>query len=283
MGNVGKKKPLVVVAVVVVVVVGLGVVIGRALGPSGGAAPSGGAVAPSAAPTAGVNTDLDNVVAGTGATGTASTPGFEGVGTRYPATCVGAVQAAAEWTQKIFASTERRESIKDGKAFQSFLDEIAVSPGATTVRDSKRSTLAEGDFHQMIYGMAGDPPETVEVAVHQGVFQVIKCAPTPEAVAVVRVMAPDVGGTWKGNWWERNYQLQAVAGAWRFVRLIDARDDTPYQQALNPPSYVPTSEEQHATEARPVTDEARDLVAQRALGGQGTHTFVNKNGEWGQK
>ena len=283
----GKKKLLVGAAVVVLVVavVGLGVVIGRALGPSGaGTAPSGGAAAPSAAPTAGVNTNLDNVVAGTGATGTASTPGFEGVGTRYPATCVGAVQAAAEWTQKIFASTERRESIKDGKAFQSFLDEIAVSPGATTVRDSKRATVAEGDFHQMIYGQWDDEPsETVEVAVHQGVFQVIKCAPTPEAVAVVRVMAPDVGGTWKGNWWERNYQLQAVNGSWRFVRLIDARDDTPYQQALNPPSYVPTSEEQHATEARPVTDEARDLVAQRALGGQGTHTFVNKNGEWGQK
>ena len=298
MGNVGKKKPLVVVAVVVLVVavVGLGVVIGRALGPSGGAAPSGGAVAPSAAPTAGVNTNLDNVVAGTGATGTASTPGFEGVGTRYPATCVGAVQAAAEWTQKVFGSTDLvgpmvLDSQDEAKRkVDSFLDEITVSPGLIRI-GSDNETLGESDFRMML-GMFIEhtkPSERDSVTFHaevqNGVVQVVKCAPEPEGVAVVRIAAPKgepIGSFRTYAWYERNYQLQAVNGSWRLVHMLNERDSGPYQSALNPPDYKPSESENAETLRRPVTDEARDIIA-RSLGGQGTHVFANKNGEWGKR
>ena len=139
-----------------------------------------------------------------------------------------------------------------------------------------------GTFYESA-GSSDKDGATFHAEVHNGVVQMVKCAPEPEGVAVVRIAAPKGEPIGDAHaWYERNYQLQAVNGSWRLVHLIDARDNTPYQQALNPPSLKATQEELRITGARPVTDQARDIIA-HSLGGQGMHTFANKNGEWGKK
>lgn len=92
------KKKVLLIGLVLVNVLLVSVLVGvLARGGSRGGDPTPAA---SSAPSTPVNTSMDDVVAGTGAIATSQTPGFEGVGTRFPATCVGAIQATAEWAQK---------------------------------------------------------------------------------------------------------------------------------------------------------------------------------------
>ena len=237
-----------------------------------------------------VNTSMDDVVAGTGATATSTTPGFEGVGTRYPATCVGAIQAAAEWSQKVFQNTERREAMlsNDQQGIRSFVNEISIAPGALDIFGSQ-ATVGEGTFHTMLYGTGVDDPMPVaSPRVQDGVVQVIKCAPDKAKTAVITVISPldDTEHT-QGlpnefyGWLNRTYQLQVVDGTWRLVHIIDARDQTSYQQLLQPPAFKESPEQAAELLKRPATDGGRDIIGQLTLNGQGVHYFQNKNGEWG--
>ena len=134
-----KNKKLLLVALGMLVVLLASVLVGLLTSKrSGEDSPSSTSQPTSSAP---VNTSMDNVVAGTGAIATSQTPGFEGVGTRYPATCVGAIQATAEWAQKVFQSTERRDAIlRDNDAgLRAFTDEIAIAPGAINWSSDKRN------------------------------------------------------------------------------------------------------------------------------------------------
>ena len=119
------KKKALLIGLVLVIVLLVSVLVGVLAG--GGS--KGGDPTPTAtsAPSTPVNTSMNDVVAGTGAIATSQTPGFEGVGTRFPATCVGAIQATAEWAQKVFQSTERRDAmLRDNDAgLRAFTDEIA--------------------------------------------------------------------------------------------------------------------------------------------------------------
>lgn len=237
-----------------------------------------------------VNTSMDDVVAGTGATATSTTPGFEGVGTRYPATCVGAIQAAAEWSQKVFQNTERREAMlsNDQQGIRSFVNEISIAPGALDIFGSQ-ATVGEGTFHTMLYGTGVD--DVVPVAsprVQDGVIQVIKCAPDKDKTAVITVISPlDDTEHVQGlpnrfyGWLNRTYQLQVVDGTWRLVHIIDARDQTIYQQLLQPPTFKESPEQAAELLKRPATDGGRDIIGQLTLNGQGVHYFQNKNGQWG--
>ena len=138
-----------------------------------------------------VNTSMDDVVAGTGATATSTTPGFEGVGTRYPATCVGAVQAVAEWSQKVFQNTERREAmLRDGNTgLREFANEISVAPGAMDWSSEGR-TVGEDTIIQMLHGTGVDDPTPVaSPRVQDGVVQVIKCAADKDKREVITVVA----------------------------------------------------------------------------------------------
>lgn len=237
-----------------------------------------------------VNTSMDDVVAGTGATVTSATPGFEGVGTRYPATCVGAIQAVAEWSQKVFQSTERREAMlsSDQQGIRSFVNEISIAPGALDIFGSQ-ATVGEGTFHTMLYGTGVDDPTPVaSPRTQDGVVQVIKCAPDKDKIAVITVISPldDTEHT-QGlsnefyGWLNRTYQLQVVDGSWRLVHIIDARDQTSYQQLLQPPAFKESPEQAAELLKRPATDGGRDIIGQLTLNGQGVHSFQNKNGEWG--
>ena len=229
-------------------------------------------------------------MAGTGATATSATPGFEGVGTRYPATCVGAIQAAAEWSQKVFQNTERREAMlsNDQQGIRSFVNEISIAPGALDIFGSQ-ATVGEGTFHTMLYGTGVD--DVVPVAsprVQDGVIQVIKCAPDKDKTAVITVISPlDDTEHVQGlpnrfyGWLNRTYQLQVVDGTWRLVHIIDARDQTSYQQLLQPPTFKESPEQAAELLKRPATDGGRDIIGQLTLNGQGVHYFQNKNGQWG--
>lgn len=237
-----------------------------------------------------VNTSMDDVVAGAGATATSATPGFEGVGTRYPATCVGAIQAAAEWSQKVFQNTERREAmIRDGGAgLREFANEISVAPGAMDWSSEGR-TVGEDTVIQMLHGTGvDDPPPVASPRVQDGVVQVIKCAPDKDKTAVITVVAPlDDTERTQGlsnefyGWLNRTYQLQVVDGTWRLVHIIDARDQTIYQQLLQPPTFKESPEQAAELLKRPATDGGRDIIGQLTLNGQGVHYFQNKNGAWG--
>ena len=124
------KKKALLIGLVLVNVLLVSVLVGVLAG--GGSRGGDPTPAASSAPSTPVNTSMDDVVAGTGAIATSQTPGFEGVGTRYPATCVGAIQASAEWSQKVFGSTERRDAMRNGSnaGLRAFTDEIAIAPGA---------------------------------------------------------------------------------------------------------------------------------------------------------
>lgn len=237
-----------------------------------------------------VNTSMDDVVAGTGATATSTTPGFEGVGTRFSATCVGAIQAAAEWSQKVFQNTERREAMmRDGGAgLREFANEISVAPGAMDWSSEGR-TVGEDTVIQMLYGTGVDDPTPVaSPRTQDGVVQVIKCAPDKDKTAVITVISPlDDTEQMQGlsnqfyGWLNRTYQLQVVDGSWRLVHIIDARDQTSYQQLLQPPTFKESTEQAAELLKRPATDGARDIIGQLTLNGQGVHYFQNKNGQWG--
>ena len=237
-----------------------------------------------------VNTSMDDVVAGTGATATSATPGFEGVGTRYPATCVGAIQAGAEWSQKVFQNTERREAmLRDSDTgLREFANEISVAPGAMDWSSEGR-TVGEDTIIQMLHGTGvDDPTPAASPRVQDGVVQVIKCAPDKDKTAVITIVAPldDTAHT-QGlsnefyGWLNRTYQLQVVDGTWRLVHIIDARDQTIYQQLLQPPTFKESPEQAAELLKRPATDGGRDIIGQLTLNGQGTHYFQNKNGAWG--
>lgn len=284
-----KNKKIILVALVILVVLLASVLVGMF---ASGRSDVEESASPTAKPTTHtpVNTSMDDVVAGTGATATSTTPGFEGVGTRYPATCVGAIQAAAEWSQKVFQNTERREAMlsNDQQGIRSFVNEISIAPGALDIFGSQ-ATVGEGTFHTMLYGTGVDDPMPVaSPRVQDGVVQVIKCAPDKDKTAVITVISPldDTEHT-QGlpnefyGWLNRTYQLQVVDGTWRLVHIIDARDQTSYQQLLQPPAFKESPEQAAELLKRPATDGGRDIIGQLTLNGQGVHYFQNKNGEWG--
>ena len=237
-----------------------------------------------------VNTSMDNVVAGTGAIATSQTPGFEGVGTRFTATCVGAIQASAEWSQKVFGSTERRDIMlaNNSQEMLSFLDEIGVAPGVLRLQ----STVGEDFFGDMFSGKdrEGNYP-VVSPHVEAGVVQVIKCDPDSDyKTAVVRVAMPvdNPFGEAVGNahvefgWLVRTYELQVVDGSWRLLHLLDPRDQTNYQRMMNVGGTIDLDTEYPVLIQRPVTDESREIVSRTLFASQGVHYFQNKNGEWGK-
>lgn len=284
-----KNKKAILIILVVLVVLLASVLVGMF---ASGRSDVEESASPTAKPTTHtpVNTSMDDVVAGTGATATSTTPGFEGVGTRYPATCVGAIQAAAEWSQKVFQNTERREAMlsNDQQGIRSFVNEISIAPGALDIFGSQ-ATVGEGTFHTMLYGTGVDDPMPVaSPRVQDGVVQVIKCAPDKDKTAVITVISPldDTEHT-QGlpnefyGWLNRTYQLQVVDGTWRIVHIIDARDQTSYQQLLQPPAFKESPEQAAELLKRPATDGGRDIIGQLTLNGQGVHYFQNKNGEWG--
>ena len=285
------KKKALLIGLVLVIVLLVSVLVGVLAG--GGS--KGGDPTPAApsAPSTPVNTSMDDVVAGTGAIATSQTPGFEGVGTRYPATCVGAIQATAEWAQKVFQSTERRDAMThdDFAGLDAFASEIAIAPGAFRFTgENHQSALGEYPVIQMLVG-SGVPNETLPVAsprVQDGVVQVLKCSET-DKTAAISVIAPlddpeEVDGLANEfyGWLNRTYQLQVVDGSWRLVHIIELRDKTPYQQLMKPPAFKETEDQARELLARPATDGARDIIGYLTLNGQGIHYFQNKNGEWGK-
>ena len=282
-----KNKKLLLVALGMLVVLLASVLVGLLTSKrSGEDSPSPTSQPTSSAP---VNTSMDNVVAGTGATATSTTPGFEGVGTRFPATCVGAIQASAEWSQKVFGSTERRDIILANKSQEmlNFLDEIGVAPGVLRLQ----STVGEDFFGDMFSrkDREGNYP-VVSPHVEAGVVQVIKCDPDKDKTAVVRVAMPvdNPFGEAVGNahvefgWLVRTYELQVVDGSWRLVHLLDPRDQTNYQRMMNVGGTIDVDTEYPVLIQRPVTDESREIVSRTLFASQGVHYFQNKNGEWGK-
>ena len=283
-----KNKKLLLVALGMLVVLLASVLVGLLTSKRSGVEDS---PSPTSQPTssAPVNTSMDNVVAGTGAIATSQTPGFEGVGTRYPATCVGAIQASAEWSQKVFGSTERRDIIlaNNSQEMLSFLDEIGVVPGVLRLQ----STVGEDFFDDMFSGKdrEGNYP-VVSPHVEAGVVQVIKCDPDKDKTAVVRVAMPvdNPFGEAVGNahvefgWLVRTYELQVVDGSWRLLHLLDPRDQTNYQRMMNVGGTIDVDTEYPVLIQRPVTDEAREIVSRTLFASQGVHYFQNKNGEWGK-
>ena len=281
-----KNKKLLLVALGMLVVLLASVLVGLLTSKrSGEDSPSPTSQPTSSAP---VNTSMDNIVAGTGATATSTTPGFEGVGTRFPATCVGAIQASAEWSQKVFGSTERRDIILANKSQEmlNFLDEIGVAPGVLRLQ----STVGEDFFGDMFSrkDREGNYP-VVSPHVEAGVVQVIKCDPDKDKTAVVRVAMPvdNPFGEAVGNahvefgWLVRTYELQVVDGSWRLVHLLDPRDQTNYQRMMNVGGTIDLDTEYPVLIQRPVTDESREIVSRTLFASQGVHYFQNKNGEWG--
>jgi len=282
------KKKALLIGLVLVNVLLVGVLVGVLVG--GGS--RGGDPTPAApsAPSTPVNTSMDDVVAGTGAIATSQTPGFEGVGTRYPATCVGAIQASAEWSQKIFGSTERRDFMFANEAVAiEFFNEIGVAPGAFRLD----STIGEDFYTQMLSGQSANLPRPVVFPrVQDGVVQVLKCSPDVDKTAVMRVAMPvdnpvneEMVGNGSGvryGWLVRTYQLQVVDGSWRLVHLLDPRDQGIYQQMMNTSGNIDLDKELPVLIQRPVTDEARQIVSRSLFLSQNVHYFQNKNGEWGQ-
>lgn len=282
------KKKALLIGLVLVNVLLVGVLVGVLVG--GGS--RGGDPTPAApsAPSTPVNTSMDDVVAGTGAIATSQTPGFEGVGTRYPATCVGAIQASAEWSQKIFGSTERRDFMFANEDVAiGFFNEIGVAPGAFRLD----STIGEDFYTQMLSGQFEDLPRPVVFPrVQDGVVQVLKCSPDVDKTAVMRVAMPvdnpvneEMVGNGSGvryGWLVRTYQLQVVDGSWRLVHLLDPRDQGIYQQMMNTSGNIDLDKELPVLIQRPVTDEARQIVSRSLFLSQNVHYFQNKNGEWGQ-
>ena len=282
------KKKALLIGLVLVIVLLVGVLVGVLAG--GGS--KGGDPTPAApsAPSTPVNTSMDDVVAGTGAIATSQTPGFEGVGTRYPATCVGAIQASAEWSQKIFGSTERRDFMFANEDVAiGFFNEIGVAPGAFRLD----STIGEDFYTQMLSGQFEDLPRPVVFPrVQDGVVQVLKCSPDVDKTAVMRVAMPvdnpvneEMVGNGSGvryGWLVRTYQLQVVDGSWRLVHLLDPRDQGIYHQMMNASGNIDLDKELPVLIQRPVTDEARQIVSRTLFLSQGVHYFQNKNGEWGQ-
>lgn len=282
------KKKALLIGLVLVIVLLVSVLVGVLAG--GGS--RGGDPTPAApsAPSTPVNTSMDDVVAGTGAIATSQTPGFEGVGTRYPATCVGAIQASAEWSQKIFGSTERRDFMFANEDVAiGFFNEIGVAPGAFRLD----STIGEDFYTQMLSGQFEDLPRPVVFPrVQDGVVQVLKCSPDVDKTAVMRVAMPvdnpvneEMVGNGSGvryGWLVRTYQLQVVDGSWRLVHLLDPRDQGIYHQMMNASGNIDLDKELPVLIQRPVTDEARQIVSRTLFLSQGVHYFQNKNGEWGQ-
>ena len=282
------KKKALLIGLVLVIVLLVSVLVGVLAG--GGS--KGGDPTPAApsAPSTPVNTSMDDVVAGTGAIATSQTPGFEGVGTRYPATCVGAIQASAEWSQKIFGSTERRDFMFANEDVAiGFFNEIGVAPGAFRLD----STIGEDFYTQMLSGQFEDLPRPVVFPrVQDGVVQVLQCSPDTDKTAVMRVAMPvenpvneEMVGNGSGvryGWLVRTYQLQVVDGSWRLVHLLDPRDKGIYQQMMNTSGNIDLDKELPVLIQRPVTDEARQIVSRTLFLSQGVHYFQNKNGEWGQ-
>lgn len=282
------KKKALLIGLVLVNVLLVGVLVGVLVG--GGS--RGGDPTPAApsAPSTPVNTSMDDVVAGTGAIATSQTPGFEGVGTRFPATCVGAIQASAEWSQKIFGSTERRDFMFANEDVAiGFFNEIGVAPGAFRLD----STIGEDFYTQMLSGQFEDLPRPVVFPrVQDGVVQVLKCSPDVDKTAVMRVAMPvdnpvneEMVGNGSGvryGWLVRTYQLQVVDGSWRLVHLLDPRDQGIYQQMMNTSGNIDLDKELPVLIQRPVTDEARQIVSRSLFLSQNVHYFQNKNGEWGQ-
>lgn len=282
------KKKALLIGLVLVNVLLVSVLVGvLARGGSRGGDPT--PAAPSA-PSTPVNTSMDDVVAGTGAIATSQTPGFEGVGTRYPATCVGAIQASAEWSQKIFGSTERRDFMFANEAVAiEFFNEIGVAPGAFRLD----STIGEDFYTQMLSGQSENLPRPVVFPrVQDGVVQVLKCSPDVDKTAVMRVAMPvenpvneEMVGNGSGvryGWLVRTYQLQVVDGSWRLVHLLDPRDQGIYHQMMNASGNIDLDKELPVLIQRPATDEARQIVSRTLFLSQGVHYFQNKNGEWGQ-
>ena len=282
------KKKALLIGLVLVNVLLVGVLVGVLVG--GGS--RGGDPTPAApsAPSTPVNTSMDDVVAGTGAIATSQTPGFEGVGTRFSATCVGAIQASAEWSQKIFGSTERRDFMFANEDVAiGFFNEIGVAPGAFRLD----STIGEDFYTQMLSGQFEDLPRPVVFPrVQDGVVQVLKCSPDVDKTAVMRVAMPvdnpvneEMVGNGSGvryGWLVRTYQLQVVDGSWRLVHLLDPRDQGIYQQMMNTSGNIDLDKELPVLIQRPVTDEARQIVSRSLFLSQNVHYFQNKNGEWGQ-
>jgi len=284
-----KNKKLLLVALGMLVVLLASVLVGLLTSKrSGEDSPSPTSQPTSSAP---VNTSMDNVVAGTGAIATSQTPGFEGVGTRYPATCVGAIQATAEWAQKVFQSTERRDAIlRDNDAgLRAFTDEIAIAPGAINWSSDTRNGGESGFFQMLIgSGFSNDPLPVASPRVQDGVVQVLKCSETDKTAAISVIAPLDDVESAHGlpyvfcGWLNRTYQLQVVDGSWRLVHIIELRDKTPYQQLMKPPAFTATADQTRELVARPATDGARDIIGYLTLNGQGIHYFQNKNGEWGK-
>ena len=282
------KKKALLIGLVLVNVLLVSVLVGVLAG--GGGRGGDPAPAASSAPSTPVNTSMDDVVAGTGAIATSQTPGFEGVGTRYPATCVGAIQASAEWSQKIFGSTERRDFMFANEAVAiEFFNEIGVAPGAFRLD----STIGEDFYTQMLSGQFEDLPRPVVFPrVQDGVVQVLQCSPDTDKTAVMRVAMPvdnpvneEMVGNGSGvryGWLVRTYQLQVVDGSWRLVHLLDPRDQGVYQQMMNASGNIDLDKELPVLIQRPVTDEARQIVSRTLFLSQNVHYFQNKNGEWGQ-
>lgn len=216
-----KNKKLLLVALGMLVVLLASVLVGLLTGKrSGEDSPSPTSQPTSSAP---VNTSMDNVVAGTGAIATSQTPGFEGVGTRYPATCIGAIQATAEWAQKVFQSTERRDAIlRDNDAgLRAFTDEIAIAPGAINWSSDTRNGGESGFFQMLIgSGFSNDPLPVASPRVQDGVVQVLKCSETDKTAAISVIAPLDDVESAHGlpyvfyGWLNRTYQLQVVDGSW---------------------------------------------------------------------
>lgn len=149
--------------------------------------------------TSSANSDLDHVIAGSGALKTAKTKAFNDVGTAYPATCVGAAQAAAEWSQKVYANHYHLARLADTD-INSFSNEVSLVPRSLDIETQKPSfkTIGHANFVAGIGGLRErqqkEPwgvEEDGKPHTQEGFFQLFSCEIVPNAShAYIRTIVP---------------------------------------------------------------------------------------------
>ena len=245
-----------------------------------------------------VNTTLDNVVAGSGALSHGRHEKFTDVGVSFPATCIGAIQAGAEWSQKVFLNTTRLEPISH-ETLDSFFDEITLTPGLIkSWGGSSRGVIQVARLqYESQKGEVTHAYKRVYTSPHvqDGLAQLINCSITANgsSSAVVRiytVFANEVPDTQTrylpGDYFgDLTFELREQNGVWRLSRLTAPKDPVTYQlrevglRACE--KFINTDEKVRDLGAWPLGDAGRKIISDCA-GGSGFHSFANAGGEWGK-
>ena len=243
-----------------------------------------------------VNTTLDNVVAGSGALDRSTRPGFEGVGISYPATCIGAIQAGAEWSQQVFLNTQRLEKVSVSEV-NAFLDTITLTPGLIKEPNGPdRGIVRVARMHaDALYPRYKDGLKLMTIPqVNQGLAQLISCSIASKGTssAVVRiytlfdnVSVPTGFYPLEQGIGSRTYELREKDGLWKLSRMTEPMDAVAYPLPVvtfaECTPFLSSEERSRAIAQRPLGDAGRKIISDCA-GGSGFHSFANAGGEWGK-